>query len=257
MSHELRTPMHGILSFAGFGIKKISAAPREKLLEYFEKIHGCGKSLMLLLNDLLDLAKLESGKMKYVFEEENILSLIDLLEAETAALFNEKELSLNIVHSTRIATAVFDRYRIAQVLRNLLSNAIKFTHSGGSITISVEEETDRHDVKMLKLSVIDEGIGIPEDELEKIFEKFTQSSGTNTGAGGTGLGLTICKEIIHGHNGRIKAANNPKGGAIFFFLYSPRETDNRKANRSTGFSTSAIELITQKQITRHGLIRCN
>ena len=215
MSHELRTPMHGILSFAGFGIKKIASAPQHKLLEYFEKIHRCGNSLMLLLNDLLDLAKLESGKMKYAFNQTDLRSVVGLIEAETAALTKDKNLTLKIINSSRNTTAVFDEYRIGQVLRNLVSNAIKFTESGKTITILIDDKQDDHGVTMLKLSVIDEGIGIPKDEIEAIFDKFAQSSKTNTGSGGTGLGLAICREIIAGHNGRITASNNPGGGAIF------------------------------------------
>lgn len=224
MSHELRTPMHGILSFAGFGIKKSNTATREKLFQYFDKIHRCGKNLMLLLNDLLDLAKLECGKMQYLFEEEDILSVINLLEAETSALISEKGLTLNIISSSVRPVAIFDRFRISQVLRNLLSNAIKFTENGKDITISIEDEKNGQESGMLKISIIDEGIGIPKHELESIFDKFTQSSKTNTGSGGTGLGLAISKEIITDHIGQITASNNPDGGAIFTITI-PRKRD--------------------------------
>ena len=99
-----------------------------------------------------------------------------------------------------------------QVLRNLLSNAVKFSNNGNQITLTISSLE-----RAIKVSVEDSGIGVPENELESIFDKFTQSTKTNTGAGGTGLGLSICREIIAAHKGRIWAENNPSGGAIFNF----------------------------------------
>jgi signal transduction histidine kinase len=100
-----------------------------------------------------------------------------------------------------------------QVLRNLLSNAVKFSPEGGRIDIELQQEPGS-----VKVSLRDQGIGIPEDELEAVFDKFIQSSKTKTGAGGTGLGLAICQEIVVGHRGRIWAENNPGGGARLNFV---------------------------------------
>ena len=116
-----------------------------------------------------------------------------------------------------------DRFKIKQVLRNLLSNAVKFTPPGGRIEININSDrlaAGRHSgdiktVEALKVSINDEGVGIPEGELEMIFDKFTQSSKTAEDYGGTGLGLSICREIIQAHGGKIWAENNATSGAVF------------------------------------------
>ncbi len=220
MSHELRTPMHGILSYANFGIKKIDKVPKEKLLDYFKEIMECGERLMLLLNDLLDLAKLESGRMSYVMQENDMAALIDAIMAEFMVMGQENKVILVREpgpHDGCSENLRFDQDRIGQVLRNLLSNALKFSSPGKEIRItsSIWEEEGK---TYLKVTVTDQGIGIPENELTTIFDKFIQSSKTKTGAGGTGLGLAICKQIMEDHQGRIWAENNPDGGAVFSFI---------------------------------------
>ena len=224
ISHELRTPMHGILSYAQFGRKRIDKVSREKLLEYFTEISACGDRLMALLNDLLDLAKLESGKMGYTRHLNDIQEQIDIVVAEFTPVAEEKNLRMEKRVRPECRYLVFDPDRIDQVLRNLLSNAVKFSSPGGRIifeTGMVVENTQR----FLKVMVKDQGVGIPEDEREAIFNKFIQSSKTKTGSGGTGLGLAICRQIILDHNGRIWAENNPDGGAIFSFTLPCGSTD--------------------------------
>ncbi len=225
MSHELRTPMHAILSFAAMGVDKIDNAPKEKLLRYFTRIHESGNRLLSLLNDLLDLSKLEAGRMKIDPHVDDLTKVVELAESELREMLRNKSLNLIIQTPTIDTRAHFDRDRLLQVVRNLLSNAIKFTPEGKDIRIRfgeatlpvVAQQTDRGSVPALSLAVTDEGIGIPEEELETVFDKFVQSSKTRSGAGGTGLGLAICKEIIEGHNGQIWALNNPQAGAEFVF----------------------------------------
>ena len=216
MSHELRTPMHGILSYAQFGKKRINKVPREKLLEYFTEISSCGDRLMALLNNLLDLAKLEAGKMAYVFEENNMISQLDLILAEFAPISEEKRLHLIKHVQPECKRLFYDRDRIDQVLRNLIANAVKFSNQGNEIHLATSciFENGR---RFLKVVIKDQGIGIPEGELDSIFDKFIQSSKTKTGSGGTGLGLAICRQIINDHGGRIWAENNREGGATFSF----------------------------------------
>jgi PAS domain S-box-containing protein len=222
MSHELRTPMHAILSYARFGIQRINKVPKEKLLEYFREIAGSGEQLMLLLNDLLDLAKLESGKMKYVMGLHKILPGIEQVIAEFTATADEKGVDLVINDRDESLVAWFDSDRIGQVLRNLLSNAIKFSKPEKPVHIKVKNDTLQNNGKMqpaVRISIIDQGIGVPEDELESIFDKFVQSSKTRTGTGGTGLGLPICKQIVQEHRGgRIWAELNPCGGMTFHLV---------------------------------------
>ncbi|MCP5419498.1 MAG: PAS domain S-box protein [Gammaproteobacteria bacterium] len=212
MSHELRTPLHGILSFARLGIKKGGTVAPEKRLHYFQKINESAETLLLLLNDLLDLAKLESGKTSFEFKPTDLGMLICEVINEFTPLAAERGLTIQFQRPQERRNIVLDKLKIMQVLRNLLSNAIKFSLDGGRLEFAMEQR--EHTVVV---SLRDEGVGIPPDELEMVFDKFVQSSKTVTGAGGTGLGLPICREIISSHKGRIWAENNSGGGARFFF----------------------------------------
>jgi signal transduction histidine kinase len=212
VSHELRTPMHGILSFASFGIKKHSTAGPDKLLNYFQKIRQSGETLLMLLNDLLDLAKLESGKMAFRFRAANLDSLIDSVREENSVLALQRHQTIRCEHLRSDEKIMLDAEKIKQVLRNLLNNAIKFSPAGGTIDVISFKKGNS-----IVVSVRDQGTGVPENELESIFDKFVQSSKANTSAGGTGLGLSICREIIAAHKGRIWAENNPDKGANVSF----------------------------------------
>jgi PAS domain S-box-containing protein len=212
MSHELRTPLHGILSFARLGIKKSATVAPEKRLHYFQKINESAETLLMLLNDLLDLAKLESGKTSFEFKPTDLGMLICEVINEFTPLAAERGLTIHFRRPSERRNVVLDKIKIMQVLRNLLSNAIKFSLDGGRLEFTMEQRD--HTVVV---SLRDQGIGIPPNELEMVFDKFVQSSKTITGAGGTGLGLPICREIIGSHKGRIWAENNPEGGAKFSF----------------------------------------
>ncbi|MCG8337296.1 MAG: ATP-binding protein [Proteobacteria bacterium] len=220
ISHELRTPMHHILNYSRFGLEKNKQVPLEKLIHYFSQIRKTGNRLMILLNDLLDLSKLESGRAEYKVKRHNILKVLEDASAEIRFLAREKEVEL-IINTEQAELYVHcDAYKVGQVFRNLLSNAIKYSPIGHKVTVSLSQRetvTSEEKTKYLRISVTDQGIGIPEKEYESIFDKFTQSSKTKTGAGGSGLGLAICKEIVEGHKGRIWAINNSSGGATFYF----------------------------------------
>lgn len=212
ISHELRTPLHSILSFASFGVKKYASAEPHKLLDYFRRIKQSGATLLDLLNDLLDLAKLESRRAAFSFEPTDLGLLVKSVAGEVCTLLSERDLTIRVGPHDLDERVALDSDRIKQVLRNLLNNAIKFSPRGGVIDVGVSR-TDA----VAKVSVSDRGPGIPEDELEAVFDKFVQSSKTKTGAGGTGLGLSICHEIIAAHGGRIWAENRLGGGTIFSF----------------------------------------
>ena len=227
MSHELRTPMHGILSYAEFGIHRLGKVPEKKVLEYFNEIAESGRRLMVLLNDLLDLAKLEAGKMTYAMKEQDMFESIASVANEFQPILEENGLQLKINQLDKPLMAVFDENRICQVLRNLLSNSIKFTETGKKIFIQAENKNvtiASRQQAVIMVSVIDQGVGIPEDEVDTIFDKFIQSSKTKTGAGGTGLGLAICKQIVEDHGGSIWVENRGKEEALFCFTI-PKETD--------------------------------
>ncbi len=230
MSHELRTPLHSVLSFASRGGERARAAQQDKLCHYFERIHQSGSRLLAHVNDLLDLAKLEAGKMSIEPSVQDVLPIIREALAEFEAVAAERQVSLTIAQPAADTRAAVDADRLVQVVGNLLSNAIKFSPVGGRVVVELADArlargrraTDAGDIGALQITVRDDGPGIPEGELEAVFEKFVQSSWTNTGAGGTGLGLSICREIVHAHRGSIRACNNPQGGAAFSVTL-PRE----------------------------------
>ncbi len=221
MSHELRTPMHQILSFAKFGMSKVESAPTDKLFDFFSKITDSGHRLMSLLNDLMDLSLLTSGKMPYQMDKYDIAWILNNTVTDMGRQFEDHSIGLLFEMPEGPSTVICDNIRIEQVIRNLLSNSIQFTPEGKSVEVRIEKAdltVAGQSVPGLKLSVIDQGVGVPEDELDTIFEKFNQSSRTKTGAGGTGLGLAICSEIVKHHQGIISAENNPSGGATFSLI---------------------------------------
>ncbi len=226
MSHELRTPMHGILSFAQLGISKARTAPIEKLVAYFDHINESGNRLLTLLNNILDLAKLESSSIDYYFNPNSIQLEIDNSVVEYQALLDSSNIKVEVINRLQTQRLTFDQIRIGQVLRNLILNAIKFSPAETTISIIVDEDelvTDYVKQAAIKCSILDHGVGIPESELENVFDKFIQSSKTNNGSGGTGLGLTISKEIIQAHSGKLWATNRDEGTGAKFSFIIPRE----------------------------------
>lgn len=221
MSHELRTPMHGILNYSKFGIEKLNIVDDKKKLHYFCQIRKSGERLMSLLNNLLDLSRLESGKENYQMESVDIWQIAKDAIAELRPISKEKSLKLQISDPPVTAKVLCDEYKMGQVIRNLLSNAIRYSPENGVIEVLFEEDRIQREMESfpaLRVLIRDQGIGVPENELDSIFDKFSQSSRTKTGAGGTGLGLSICQEIILAHNGKIWAENNPQAGATFCFM---------------------------------------
>ena len=215
ISHELRTPMHGILSFTNISIDHTNdLIEQEELKTFLSHIKTSSERLMILLNDLLDLSKLEAGKMKLNMQKYDLLVLFESCYAEQKQRIIDLELNIKVNKPDTPIIGTYDKTRISQVITNILSNAIKFSPKFGTITVSISKTDDNK----LYFSLKDQGLGLPKDELEDVFDAFIQSSKTNTGAGGTGLGLSICREIIKGHNGKIWAENSPDGGAIFTFI---------------------------------------
>lgn len=209
MSHELRTPMQGVLGFSRLGIDRCEKLERSKLKSYFEDIYYSGERLMGLLDNLLDLSNLEAEKIDYIFKKQSVSDLIQAAIKEVNMLADKRGINISFQTVQFSDLAYFDFFKKLQVLKNILLNAIRFSSSKSDIIIRMEDRG-----AMLMISVIDEGIGIPDGELETIFQKFMQSSHTNDGSGGTGLGLAISKKIVLDHKGKIWAEHNPSGGAI-------------------------------------------
>jgi len=223
MSHELRTPMHSILSFSKFGTKQINKVPLEqkgidKIARFFANISDSGNRLMGLLNDLLDLAKLEAGQMSYEFDRYDLKTSTEAILTEFSTKLEEKQLKLTLDTRINDSTGYYDRDKIAQVIANVVSNAIKFTTDASTIRIVISDVVKQEStIPSLIFSIYDQGIGVPEGELNTIFDQFIQSSKTDTGSGGTGLGLAISKEIITAHHGDIWAENINNSGAVIHF----------------------------------------
>lgn len=211
MSHEIRTPMHGILSYARFGLQRCEQSSKEKLKSYFEEIYGSSMRLMKLLDEILDLSRLEAGKVSYMMKETNLVSLASSVCSQMSLFAKEKGLDIKVLSEEEDVPAVLDATRIGQVLSNLVSNAIKFS-TKGTVEIRIDSEDGE-----VTCRVMNQGVGIPQNELDQIFEKFVQSSKTKTGAGGTGLGLAICREIIKDHEGKIWAESDKSGETCFTF----------------------------------------
>jgi len=215
MSHELRTPLHGILSYSELGKSRVDSISHEKLGQYFENIRISGKRLLNLLNDLLDLSKLEAGKFELVYQACDLEAVLDDCIAEQSPAIHEKSLRIIRKQIGIDARIECDREKILQVIRNLLSNAIKFSQVGGEIDVQFEScrlEAKTGPIDAIEVRLIDNGEGIEVDDLENIFDKFAQSN--NRKPGGTGLGLSISREIVLLHQGEIWAQNSKQGGAM-------------------------------------------
>lgn len=230
MSHEIRTPIHGIMNYADFLVNDWQELDENKRYSLLKKLHSNSNRLLSLINNLLDLSKLNDKKLEFFFEDINIIELIHDIISEVEPLYIEKDINI-IFNQKKPIICCFDKERIAQVIRNLLSNAIKFMKKG-SIEVEVKNSVITHannQIKALLISIKDQGIGIPENELSFIFDKFNQSGKTKTGAGGTGLGLTISRDIVRFHNGEIWAENNNDNMGACFFVKIPLE-QSKKGN---------------------------
>lgn len=221
MSHEFRTPLHAIISFSSYGIKEHESTERSQMRQYFELIQKGAERLSRLVNEVLDLARLEQGEHMFLLKRGDIRDLVSRSAEMVRPLLEDKQIALQFDHTGETSQLVCDHDKIAQVITNLLGNAIKFTPAGRNITLRTGNQASRqndNDDLQITVAVVDQGIGIPDGEKEAIFESFRQSSRTNTGAGGTGLGLAICRSIVNAHGGRIWADNNADGpGACVTF----------------------------------------
>jgi len=213
MSHELRTPLNGILGMARLLIGGAAGAINEKQVDYLNMIERSGKNLLLLINDILDLSKIESGHMEVTISEIFLKSLATDVANTARLIIEEKGLSLYL----DIEEGFYfysDAAKLHQILTNLLGNAVKFTERG-EICISARE--DRHDDQdVVAISVIDSGIGMPGDALSYIFDPFRQVDGSLTRKyGGTGLGLNICKKMVNMLRGKIEVSSEQGRGSTF------------------------------------------
>ncbi|MCX4457272.1 HAMP domain-containing protein [Streptomyces sp. NBC_01340] len=238
MSHELRTPLNSLLILAKLLADNAESNLTPKQVEFAETIHGAGSDLLQLINDILDLSKVEAGKMDVSPTRIALVQLVDYVEATFRPLTAEKGLDFSVRVSPELpATLHTDEQRLLQVLRNLLSNAVKFTDSGAvelvirpagaDVPVAIREQLLEAgslrdaDAGLIAFSVTDTGIGIAASKMRVIFEAFKQADGTTSRKyGGTGLGLSISREIARLLGGEIYAQSEPGRGSTFT-LYLP------------------------------------
>lgn len=213
ITHELRAPLQAVIGYSRLGLGRKTAMKAEKVQGYFQRIYESGNRQLMLVNDLLDLFKYEQGRMEFTFQRTSIFTILRHTTEELGPLVQEKNIELDLREPADDDFVEIDVAKFTQVFINLFSNAVKFTPQNGRIAATFDITNED-----VRFSLLDNGMGIPEDELEKIFEKFTQSKKNKKSKEGTGLGLAITRQIIEGHRGRIWAESNPDGGSIFIFV---------------------------------------
>jgi signal transduction histidine kinase len=224
VSHELRTPLTSIKYFAEVMMERVGSIDQARQQKYLKVINEETDRLTRLINDLLDLQKISAGKFKWKMEPVDVAGIIRTSVATFSGGAAARNVRLVGQVDPGIPPVVGDHDKIMQLVANLLSNAIKFTRGGSKVTVTAERGEDPARLsdsryrRYVKVSVIDEGIGIAPENLEKIFEKFHQVEDHVTRSqGGTGLGLSICKEIVHHHGGTIWAESELNVGSTFAF----------------------------------------
>ncbi|MEH2161330.1 MAG: response regulator [Nostoc sp.] len=235
MSHELRTPLNSLLILARLLADNSLNNLTDKQVEYSRTIYSAGTDLLELINDILDLAKIESGTMSLNIEQIAFADLEISLEQTFRQVAHNKELSFTIELDDKLPPTIYnDSKRLQQVLKNLLANAFKFTEQGSvKLEIRMSSDASQVDSSMIAFAVSDTGIGIPPEKQKIIFEAFQQADGTTSRKyGGTGLGLSISRELAQLLGGRIELVSEPGQGSIFT-LYLPRRQEKNSKNTFT------------------------
>jgi signal transduction histidine kinase len=213
MSHELRTPLNAVIGFSDVLLDRLFGDLNAKQEEYLEDIRESGRHLLDLLNDILDLSKVEAGKMRLELSRTSLREALEHGIAMVSDRASRQGLSLHLAVEDDVDVVVADPLRLKQVILNLLTNAVKFTPSGGSIEASAERVADE-----IHVSVKDSGIGIAESDYARIFEAFQQGRrDVSASAEGTGLGLTLSKRIVELHGGRLWLNSRVGHGSTFTF----------------------------------------
>ncbi len=214
MSHELRTPLNAIIGYTELIQEDAEDLEIDAFDLELDRVHSASRHLLTLINDILDLSKIEAGSMDLVFERIDLAALYDEVASTVAPLVDAQNNDLTVMCDAAIGDVVTDRVRLRQVLLNLLSNAAKFTEHG-EITLRAELHRDGHE-EWVVLEVEDTGIGMSEEALARVFEAFTQANASTSHThGGTGLGLTLCREICVMMGGDITATSAAGQGSCF------------------------------------------
>jgi signal transduction histidine kinase len=225
MSHELRTPLNAILGYTELILDKIYGDVPENIQEVLERVEKNGRHLLGLINDVLDLSKIEAGQLVLSLDDYSMKEVVHTVFTSVESLAAEKNLELQVSVAPEVAQGKGDHQRISQVFLNLVGNAIKFTEAG-----EVRVEATASDDTFV-ISVSDTGPGLSEADQQMIFEEFHQVDGSSTRKkGGTGLGLSIAKRIVEMHGGRIWVESTEGKGSTFWFTL-PVRVERQKEQR--------------------------
>jgi signal transduction histidine kinase/DNA-binding response OmpR family regulator/CHASE3 domain sensor protein len=236
MSHELRTPLNSILLLSRLLTENHTKNLTADQIEYAQVIQNSGNGLLTLINEILDLTKIESGKMDLDLADMNIESLMQEIKNLFEPVAKDKDIAFNIINKAGEQYIETDRLRLEQILRNLISNALKFTKQG-SVDVTITTENNA-----VSFSVKDTGIGIPKDKIDIIFEAFQQADGsTKRQYGGTGLGLSISRELAKLLGGEIVAKSEEGKGSEFILMIPVKRGADYIADESNAYSTLADE----------------
>jgi GAF domain-containing protein len=217
MSHELRTPLNSIIGFSRVIMKGIDGPVTDLQQQDLSAIYNAGQHLLNMINDILDISKIEAGKMELAFEETYIPDIINSVLSTARGLIKDKPIQLVTAIAEDIPRLIADPTRVRQILLNLISNASKFTEEG-SITVSAQVRPNKKGTSEIIVTVADTGIGIAPADQETLFQPFTQVDGSPTRkAGGTGLGLSITKLLVELHGGTITVKSVEGQGSTFSF----------------------------------------
>jgi len=211
ISHEFRTPLNSILSFTDILLMGLDGSLNDQQKEDLALVRESGEDLLALVNNLLDLSKIEAGRVELYVEPVNPAEVVAAVASQLVFKAEEKGLNLTVSALQNLPEVAADETRLRQIVRNLVENAVKFTEEG-DVTIGASYEQDE-----VIFWVKDTGLGIAEEDQEVIFDKFRQAKGEVNGKSGAGLGLSVAKELVELHNGRIWVESELGKGSIFSF----------------------------------------
>ncbi|HEV7195557.1 MAG TPA: ATP-binding protein, partial [Pedococcus sp.] len=238
MSHELRTPLNAVLGFSEVLLERMFGEINEKQEDYLRDIHGSGKHLLELLNEILDLSKVEAGQMELQFTDLEIPVALEYAVSMLRERASAHSIDLRVELGEGLVPVEVDELRFKQVVLNLVSNAVKFTPDGGSVVLRAERvDTD------LQVSVADTGVGIPVEDRERIFDSFQQGGRGASREEGTGLGLTLSRRIVELLGGRMWLESEVGQGSTFGFAIPLRPTRGEVQRDGDGPALASIVVI--------------